>query len=251
MPSNNASFGVFPSQSAIRSKSTPELQRLYFRTSAAEEFAWRTIPEADRPENFDAIHNIGKRTTKYMKYQRKVAPLVDRTACRYSMDYTPMPLGDNIINAQLAATYAQGKMVQASPSLAGKSNYAETFCQMTPEQMRSAKQKSRAPKEVRTKTLGGTEDFLEVESLMHNTYQTPNLELAKVTPAMVPRANLTMSGLPAAEQYATTYGRGFSQPAPRAKLEPANAFIPERSPYVLAADEVYRTRRACYLSPGC
>merc|ERR1711907_730269 len=82
----NRSYGVFPSQTAVRSRSVGDLQRLYFKTTTKQEHDWRVIPNEDRPENFDSVHNIGKRTTKYMKYQKKVAPLVDRTACRYNQE---------------------------------------------------------------------------------------------------------------------------------------------------------------------
>merc|ERR1712137_917074 len=115
------------SQSAVRSKSTGDLQRLYFRTCQREEHNWRTIPEADRTENFDQIHNIGKRTTKYLKFQKKEAPLVDRTACRYNQEFTAKPLGDNVANAELARTFSGAKKPLESKSFDVKSSYCETF----------------------------------------------------------------------------------------------------------------------------
>merc|ERR1719375_1254258 len=42
------------------------------------------MPEEDRTENFDQIHSMGKKNTKYMKFHPSRAPLVDRTACRYT-----------------------------------------------------------------------------------------------------------------------------------------------------------------------
>merc|ERR1719333_1288957 len=45
------------------------------------------MPEEDRTENFDQIHSMGKKNTKYMKFHPSRAPLVDRTACRYTQEY--------------------------------------------------------------------------------------------------------------------------------------------------------------------
>eukprot|EP00928_Gymnodinium_smaydae_P071595 TRINITY_DN55142_c0_g1_i1.p1 TRINITY_DN55142_c0_g1~~TRINITY_DN55142_c0_g1_i1.p1 ORF type:complete len:249 (-),score=43.60 TRINITY_DN55142_c0_g1_i1:63-809(-) len=243
-----ASFGVFPSQSAVRSKSTSDIQRLYFKTSQKDEFDWRTLPENDRAENFDQVHNIGKRTTKYMKYQKKVAPLVDRTACRYNMEFIPKPSADYMCNKELAETFAGVKSVSASPSFGVQSNYKETFVPISTEKLRGAKQKSQAPKQVRTKTLGGTDDLLETESMLHRTYSAPDIQLAKPTPALIPKPNLTMSGHGAGEMFRSNYDRSFANST--ARIAPERPFEVEPSPHVLADDSIYRTRRACFLSPG-
>lgn len=246
--SKHASFGVFPSQSAVRSKSTGDIQRLYFRTSQREEFDWRTLPESDRPENFDQVHNIGKRTTKYMKYQKKVAPLVDRTCCRYNMDFIPKESADFSCNKELAGIFAGSKPVAASPSFGIKSNYKETFVPITTDKLRGAKQRSQAPKQVRTKTLGGTEDLLETESMVHRTFSSPDINLAKPTPALVPKPNLTMSGHGAGDLFRSNYDRTFANSY--SALVAERPFEVDQSPHVLADDSIYKTRRACFLSPG-
>eukprot|EP00929_Paragymnodinium_shiwhaense_P041926 TRINITY_DN21776_c0_g1_i1.p1 TRINITY_DN21776_c0_g1~~TRINITY_DN21776_c0_g1_i1.p1 ORF type:complete len:252 (+),score=27.70 TRINITY_DN21776_c0_g1_i1:139-894(+) len=247
----NASFGVFPSGSAVRSKSTSDLQRLYFRTTQKYEHDWRTIPEEDKGENFDQIHNIGKRTTKYMKFQKKVAPLVDRTACTHRMEYVPRPLGDCQTNKELAATFRGDKKYMSTPSLGGDSNYKETFVPFSRQQHNGAKQKSCAPKRGLTATLGGTDDFMECESSMHRTFPIHPMELAKVTPSATPKPNLTMSSTSAGEFYRSQYHRDFhpSRVAPNAPTRWED-YMPGPSPFTLADDSIYRCRRACFLSPG-
>merc|ERR1719161_685718 len=49
------------------------------------------MPEEDRTENFDQIHSMGKKNTKYMKFHPSRAPLVDRTACKYHQEFTRSP----------------------------------------------------------------------------------------------------------------------------------------------------------------
>jgi len=247
----NASFGVFPAQSAVRSQSCNDLQRLYFRTQNKSEHDWRTIPEADRPENFDAIHNIGKRTTRYMKFQKKVAPLVDRTATGYFKEFNAKPLGDCATNRELAKTFKGVSKTASSPSFGIKSNYKETFLDCEPHQRKNAKQKTCAPKYGLTKTLGGTDDFMEPMSNTHRSHPIHPMELARAAPAMIPKPNLTMSSMNVGEAYRSQYHRDFanahSVAAPDAKWED---YMPAPSPFTLADDSIYRVRRACFLSPG-
>jgi len=250
---SHASYGVFPSQTAIRSRSTGDLQKLYFKTTNRAEHDWRTIPDAERPENFDQIHSIGKRTTKYMKYQKKVAPLVDRTACRYTQEFISKPLGDYQCNKELAENFKAVKKPMQAPMADVKSNYREQFAPITTQELRSSKMKTCAPKAVRTKTLGGTDDLLEVESLNHKTYMTPSMEIAKVTPVMIPKPNLTLAGQTVgAEAFRSHYNREFKQnrTAPHGETRWED-YMPEQPPtWVLADDSIYQVRRACFLSPG-
>lgn len=245
----NKSFGVFPSQTAVRSRSVGDLQRLYFSTTVRQEHDWRTIPAQDRGENFNDVHNVGKRTTKYMKFQKKVAPLVDRTACRYNAEFIAKPLGDYQCNKELALTFAGSSKVSATPSFGNKSSYKETFVLHSDKQMKGARQKSCAPGIKKSNTLGGTDDFMEPESLAHRTYMTHPMELAKATPAMVPKPNLTMSSQPA-DLFKSQYNRNFGpSPAPPPEVRWED-YMPEHPPWVLADDSIYRARRACFLSPG-
>jgi len=251
MPGNQ-SFGVFPSSSAVRSRSVGDLQNLYFKTTKDSTHNWQTIPAEDRCENFDALHNIGKRSTKYMKFQKKVAPLVDRTACRYNMEFTARPLGDYQTNKELAITFAGIKAHQSTPSFGVKTSYSETFQAATPKQHKAARQPSQAPKAGRTQTLGGTDDFMEPVSLVHQTFRQHPLEMCKQQASAAPKPNLTMCGSHPSELFRSSYHRTFTpssvKPAPdQLKWED---YMPAGTPWVLADDSIYRTRRACFLSPG-
>merc|ERR1719253_154063 len=97
------------------------------------------MPEEDRAENFDEIHSVGKKHTKYMKFHPSRAPLVDRTACKYHQEFTQKPLGDCETNKALAENFKQGGMSKSmsSPFLGLKSSYMDTFAGHDHQSMRS------------------------------------------------------------------------------------------------------------------
>jgi len=145
----NASFGVFPSQSAVRSVPTHEINKVYFASTSKSQFCWSsgTMPEEDRMENFDQIHSVGKKNTKYLKFQASKAPLVDRTACKYNQEFTAKPLGDCETNKALAENFKQGGMSRgmSSPFLGLKSSYMDTFVEHGSAAMKLRKRKAAHP----------------------------------------------------------------------------------------------------------
>merc|ERR1719183_2473883 len=183
--------------SAVRSVSTQDLSKIYFNTQHKRDFNWQsgTMPEEDRTENFDQIHSMGKKNTKYLKFQPSRAPLVDRTACKYTQEFTVKPLGDCETNKALAENFKQGGMSKSmsSPFLGLKSSYMDTFAGHHPTAMKSAKQKSCAPKKVLTETLGGAGGLLETVSNSHNSHRAPPLSLAKPGEVVLPKPNLTLT----------------------------------------------------------
>lgn len=260
MPPNNASYGVFPSQTAVRSKSSGELRDLYFKTSKTptdvkalyfKNQDGTARDEVERGENFDQIHSIGKKNTKYMKYQKNTAALLDRNACRYHKDFLAFPVGDNVVNAELAKTFKGGSRLSNLPSLGTKSNYAETFAFPSSKQMRASKLPSQAPKQARTQTLGGTGDTMVTNSLAHETYQGPREGMSAVSaPAIAPRPNLTLSGKGGGMFYKSMYQKDFKG----SKSQPLDvdweSYIPTSPPFAIADPAVYGTRRMVYMSPG-
>jgi len=253
----NASFGVFPSQSAVRSVPTHEINKVYFASTSKSQFNWDsgTMPEEDRMENFDQIHSVGKKNTKYLKYQASKAPLVDRTACKYNQEFTTKPLGDCETNKALAENFKQGGMgkTMSSPFLGLKSSYMETFVQHHPTSMRSAKAKSCAPRKVLTETLGGAGGMLETVSNCHSSHRAPPMHLAKPGEVVLPKPNLTLTertnGL-----FRSQAKRDFVNPAMYSASMPSSFKQPIEFPKlpsnVVDDDTIYNCRRACFLSPG-
>jgi hypothetical protein len=254
----NASFGVFPSSSAVRSVPSSDLSKVYFATQNRRNFNWEsgTMPEEDRTENFDQIHNMGKKNTKYMKFHPSRAPLVDRTACKYNQEFTAKPLGDCETNKALAENFKQGGMSRnmSSPFLGLKSSYMETFAGFTMDEQRGSKQRSCKPRAGRTETLGGTGDMLETVSNSHMGHKAPPLRLAKPQEVLLPKPNLTLSGNQTAGLFRSQASRDYINPASVQTKLPAHTLsqpsFPALPPEVVDDDVVFNVRRACFLSPG-
>jgi len=254
----NSSFGVFPSQSAVRSVSSGELNKIYFATASKRDFNWQngTMPEADRTENFDQIHSMGKKHTKYMKFTPSRAPLVDRTACRYTQEFIAKPLGDCETNKALAENFKQGGMSRSmsSPFLGLKSSYMDTFKDHDHNTRRSAKQKSCAPKKVLTETLGGAGGMLERVSHSHDGHRAPPMALAKPGEVVLPKPNLTLTERTGGGFFRSQAKRDFVNPAIYSNSMPPSLHAPVEYPLlpptVVDDDTVFNCRRACFLSPG-
>jgi len=263
--SSNVSFGVFPSQSAVKSRSTSDLQALYYATTVKRNHCGRLQQPEDIGENFDAIHKMGQKNTKYMKYQIKKAPLVDRSACKYHQEFVPKPLGDCVCNKELAKTFKGGLVggkVQSNPSFGKSSRYKDDFCiDRSPQEMRSAKPESQGPhRKARTQTLGGTGDMLEVTSNSHMDHIAHPQNLAKAQEILIPKPNLTLAGKCNSDTYKTSYSKEFRDPLRQ------QALLLQRSGGSLSNfddmfkdmqtismgddDHIFQTRRACFLSPG-
>lgn len=248
----NASYGVFPSQTAVRSKSTGDLRDLYFKTTQQKMLTGQTIPSDEQPENFDHIHNMGKKTTRYMKFQRNTAPLVDRTACRYHQEFIPKPLGDNECNRELAKTFKGDTRPKVSPPSQAKSSYAEGFVRPSREQLRGSRQGSCAPKQIRTQTLGGIGESMELHSHAHANYMAHDTGMARGTRAPAPKPNLTLAGSYVSELNRSHYQRDFVGAQQKAVTDADWAdYMPKLPAWVAEADpSMHQTRRTCFLSPG-
>merc|ERR1719160_446657 len=214
------------------------------------------MPEEDRTENFDQIHSMGKKHTKYMKFHPSRAPLVDRTACKYHQEFTPKPLGDCETNKALAENFKQGGMSKSmsSPFLGLKSSYMDTFSGHSPTVMRSAKQRSCAPRKVLTETLGGAGGLLETVSNSHNDHRAPPMALAKPGEVVLPKPNITLTERTNNSLFRSQHKRDFVNPTiysatmPPSLTQPVD--FPTLPPTVVDDDLVFNCRRACFLSPG-
>lgn len=254
----NASFGVFPSLNAVNSVGRDSLKKVYFATAARSQFTWEsgTMHPDERTENFNEIHSVGKKHTKYMKFQVGKAPLVDRTACKYNQEFTAKPLGDCATNKALAENFKQGGGSRSfsSPMLGTKSSYMETFAGHSHEAMKSAKQRSCAPRKVLTETLGGAGGLLETVSNSHNDHRAPPMALAKPGEVVLPKPNITLTEKSGKEFFKTQAKRDFVNPAIyAANMHPSLKQAPEfpKLPTTVVDDDtIYNCRRACFLSPG-
>eukprot|EP00747_Dinoflagellata_sp_TGD_P182416 gnl/TRDRNA2_/TRDRNA2_36662_c0_seq1.p1 gnl/TRDRNA2_/TRDRNA2_36662_c0~~gnl/TRDRNA2_/TRDRNA2_36662_c0_seq1.p1 ORF type:complete len:336 (+),score=38.02 gnl/TRDRNA2_/TRDRNA2_36662_c0_seq1:128-1009(+) len=281
----NTSYGVFVSVSATHDFSLEDNKKLYFSTNSREALPWR---ESVYTENYDEIHNMGKKKDgKYMKFQLNTAPLVDRSACKYTRDYPARPLGDHICNHGLAKTF-RGPPVQKTPGITfGKSScYTDTFVRYEPDRMKQAQQPNCKPPRGLTNTLPSGEST-EMQTHAEMNYTCPPKEFTarggKVKP---PQGNLTLAGSIAGGAYTSMYNLDFGEAGKKNKEKKKQLsvaelyFHPEREkemkkmrlsrsasqPAPSAAevrgysdgapgvhkleDEVYATKRCVHISPG-
>lgn len=193
-----ASTGPLPSGRSMTAVPREEMQRSYYRTASMQDLSWKTPSADDRGENFLDIHNIGRRTTKYMEYQKSTAPLLDRNTCNYSRDFVPLPVNDCKVNRMLANSFKTGMGAGMKTSMApfdARSLHEDTFTLLTrEEQKRSVLPRAPARWLERTQTLGGSGIMTETRSHAHLNYPVPFRELAKVRSVNQPKPCLELPG---------------------------------------------------------
>lgn len=255
MPTTQNSTGVFPGNSAIRSVTQDEFRRLTYGTAYKCGVPGKVMREDDKWENFMNIHAIGRRDTKYMKFQQQKAPLLDRSACGHRRDYVELPLGDNIVNSALAKSFKTGLKGGAagnSCSAKAESAYKSAFSGYTEERTRSAKMQSFKPKQSRTMTITGMTDMLETMPSSHVTHSAPELSLAKAAEIMLARPNLSLPGRWEGAPPKTSYKREFCLPARTRSVPNMAKCTPEEADSELLPEDhpSFNMRRMCYMSPG-
>lgn len=257
MPSTYATLGCFPSSAAIGSVSQADLHRLTYGTTYKAGVPGKIMRQEDKWENFIDIHDVGKKDTKYMKFQRNTAPLLDHHACTSKRDFTQLPLGDNIINAELAKNFKGGlKGGAAGLDVSAKNDscYKGEFVAFGPDRSRSARLKSCKPKQARTATITGMTDLLETKAGSHVSFCTPEASLAKAAEIVMAKPNLGLAGNwqgppPKSAYKSEFHGMRPSLSAPQlaplggSDHPPSSALLPHDHPS-------FRMRRMCYMSPG-
>mmetsp|Transcript_94148 Transcript_94148/g.206200 ORF Transcript_94148/g.206200 Transcript_94148/m.206200 type:complete len:682 (-) Transcript_94148:51-2096(-) len=202
----------------VEDVSEDAIRHLYFSTTHERTFQGKELPDAGRTENMLDVHWIGQRPTKYLKHHLNEAPLFNRDSCHYTQEYVPLPLGDNRINAQLAASFkgVSQKSKLTGPSdakLSGETKYSQDFRPHSAAQMRGCKQRSYKPKEAkRATTLSTGGPLLESKSASHEQFQTPELSLAKNERVPPPRGCLYVSLLESAGLSKTAYQEQYVNP---------------------------------------
>lgn len=249
--------GCFPGSSAIRSVSQGDLNKLTFRTTYAHHVPGRVHVQEDKWENFIDLHGVGRRDTKYMKFQKMRAPLLDRTATASARDYVELPIGDNIINAELAKNF-KGNTTAGKAGLdvsaKHKSTYAAEHGSFSPIQARGAKQRSQKPKSSLTSTITGMTDLLETRAKSHVDHGTPNAELAKAAEIVLAKGNLNLAGSWPGQPSRSHYKHEYSGELHKIASDPSfRKRTPEMKPHPALLPEGHessRVKRMSYMSPG-
>lgn len=255
MPSTYDSSGCFPGQTAIRSVSAADLRKLTYSTAYKTGCPGKVSRPEDKWENFINVHDVGKKDTPYLKYQRCTAPLLDRSALTNMRDFVALPLGDNIINAELAENFKNGLKGGAAGldvSANHKSCYKEEYAGHSPERARAAKPKNFKPKQSRTSTITGMTDMMEKQCLSHVTYNTPDASLAKAAEIVLAKPNIGLPGSWMGAPPKTSYKHDYAGMQPVRSVP--NLHTGKEDPRMkdLVPDDhpSFTMRRMCYMSPG-
>lgn len=260
MPSPYESMGCLPRPHALASVTQEQLRKLNYRTTTSTGVNGRIQTADDKWENFIDVHNLGKKDSKYMKYQLCTAPLLDRSAVTSMRDFIALPLGDNQINTALAASFKGGNTAGnkgLEVSAKNESAYQAEFAGYTGDLMKAAKQKSVKPKKGRTATVTGMTDMLETKCLSHATFIVPKAELAGNPPAKPPRGNLgpcaggaKWEGPASSSSYKTEFCREYKRDNSLPDIKALamhsgspSALLPDNHP-------AFKTKRVGYMSPG-
>lgn len=259
-PGKYHSFGVFTSASAVKSRPSEDLKKLYFKTTQNDSFARRDVSPRGRAESLGAIHEIGKKKTKYMDFQYKRAPCFGRDSCWYAKDYNTK-MSESKENRELAECFrGPTSTVHDAPMMETTSCYAQNHLFPSKRELRSAVQASRAPENGRTKTIGGTDLNLETQSSTHRLHPAPARGFNSTGQTMWPTANLYVSGLDSGDCYRTTYSNEFWKKQVPSGVGPVqrSASAPGSTRGGAGASEVssgrdpaiHNTRRNIFTSPG-
>jgi len=191
--------------------SASQVKRFYYTTTTAEAFPWKEISETSRGENFIDVHGIGQRTGKYFKYQKKRAPLLDRSSVYYYTDYVVLPLDD----APVTKALAKENKLRSSPGFASttaaifddSTANKDAFHGFSRKEASRARQKSCKPKAGRTTTLP-TGDLLEKRSVTHEAFGLPVRFPSEAAKPPMPNLFLGIRSYPPS----TSYKAEFTDP---------------------------------------
>ncbi|CAK9080707.1 unnamed protein product [Durusdinium trenchii] len=251
MPPLYPSPGPFPNHRALDAVGKDELRKAYYETTSNRALPSRMGSQEIRGENFLNVHNIGQRNTKYLQWTRNFAPLTTRVSCHHTQSYVPLPLGDNKINSDLAASFKKGWQQSKGGSMATMDNttmYEDDFPGMSKKELLGARQPNRKPAQTLTQTVAPPGELLELQSHEHRHFKKPRAELAKNPRVPPPRQALEMGGAPVDPPKLTTYVREHIWlTASEPELRPTKA---EKRKVQEVNMEILNIRRNPYTSPG-
>eukprot|EP00927_Polykrikos_kofoidii_P079936 TRINITY_DN7678_c0_g1_i1.p1 TRINITY_DN7678_c0_g1~~TRINITY_DN7678_c0_g1_i1.p1 ORF type:complete len:254 (+),score=13.54 TRINITY_DN7678_c0_g1_i1:143-904(+) len=242
-----------PSQKTYNSlQLSPEvMQKLYYRTQVSD-LPFHKPTQEQRGENFIDIHGVGQRASKYLEYQERTAPLLNRLACTYTQGYTALPLGDNVVNKALARSFKEGtgsnQSTQNPIPLDSRTSYDDTFKELTSSDLKKAVQKNQQPPFEKTFTVCPPGELLEQKSHAHRLFGKPYDGLKSI-PAVPPMPGLYIGGAAKNVPIKSSQGVAHTRDAvrvPRSSSTPTLGLtpLPPQDP------NICRMKRTVYSMPG-
>lgn len=188
MGDNYKGTSMVPSKQTFAHLNPELIRKLCFQTQAMRDYPGKKPSQEIIGENFAQVHAIGQRQTKYLDFQIKTAPLTNRLATKHAQAYQPLPLGDNVVNRALAASFKSGWQSSKGGNpcpLDGTSVYDDVFAAVSAEKMRNARQKLQKPAKELTNTIAPPMPLLETISHEQQKYRRPPMNM-RSQPAVPP-----------------------------------------------------------------
>eukprot|EP00930_Biecheleria_cincta_P071143 TRINITY_DN58679_c0_g1_i1.p1 TRINITY_DN58679_c0_g1~~TRINITY_DN58679_c0_g1_i1.p1 ORF type:complete len:231 (+),score=30.56 TRINITY_DN58679_c0_g1_i1:77-769(+) len=212
-----SSSGLLPSPKAVRSLSSSDIAKLMWATTNSHDFSGRQLKEDDKNESMDEVHSIGFRDTKYLPFRYSTAPLIDRTACRYTQELCARPLGDHLGNYDFAESMKAPKMALNRPREPDNSSHRESWRNFSREERLDTKQPLAFYSMAKTGTLNGMGNRMDQLSFAHTMHHGRSEKFCNSGTVPPPADNLKMGGrggalgstLRAGDGYRSRYGHDY------------------------------------------
>lgn len=213
----NHSFGVFTSSESSNFLSKEDVRKHFFQTTSDRDFYERKLTAEDTSENMIHVHNAGKTYGKYLPYKPNTAPMLDRTACGYTREYTKKPnLTEQFNQNQTLSRAFRPARAKAQGTVSiGKweSGYCRDFTQSTPSEMANAKPSPLIPAKGGSleAVLGGRGEMMVKKSHQQTTHHGDFKDTIKVNgEAQVPSdGNIKLQGYHSGDFSRTSYYNDF------------------------------------------
>lgn len=190
------SFGVFSSPSSLRAVSREDAQRLTYTTTNGDTHRGKQLRAEDIFENFQEVHDMGKQDTKYMDYQLKKAPLLDRTSTKMARDFVAKPLSDYLATRELADSFRAPDPTRPRLVLDSQTSYGANFRKLPVETRLNARQPPRKETTDSSRTLGGRGGWLAAKSQAQDVHSQPRREFSVTQDPFVPRSYIDVGQAP-------------------------------------------------------
>jgi hypothetical protein len=210
----NDSWACFTSSSAVQSRSSQELNKLYFRSTAGDFQKWLT----EKDDSFTEIYDMGHKSTKHLPFQYRQAKGHGVESYSYTQDFKPKE-SDAHLNNELAISFSRPHCGWTGSASICPGVYATDFVKHPRRLKKTDGKIPTKPELLRTQVLSCSDSNHETSSKTHQSYASPPKR--DRTKPLYPNSNLVVTGMDPGDCYKGTYGETFKG-MNRCSTAPAN-----------------------------
>mmetsp|Transcript_12975 Transcript_12975/g.29509 ORF Transcript_12975/g.29509 Transcript_12975/m.29509 type:complete len:268 (-) Transcript_12975:94-897(-) len=209
---NNSKSVVLQERKAAEAMPKKAVRKLFFSTTGQCEFSEKVVTAEDAVENYQDVHSIGQKETRFMAMPPQGKHLPNHDAVKSRRDFVQKPFLDLNENRQLAKIFQGSQPKMPGHESEKTTKYTRDFKRPSPEQMRRAKAAAVAFGDLEgdsSRTLGGKGDWMVAKSSAHDHFSKPP-QLIK--PSKYDLVNCLEVGDAEATSWKTNYHRSYKQP---------------------------------------